>query len=265
MRSVGHPLLIKGLALAIFAFLYAPILVLVAFSFNASPTLGLPFTGVSLSWYRAVVSNEDLLGSIWNSFVVAVGAVALSVAFGLPAAIALNRYDFPGKEAFRKIVLMPIVLPGVITGVALLGFYVITGIPLSLWSIVLGLGTALICVTVTEVLARLQQVGFAQEEAAADMGASDFEIFWRVTLPNIKTALIGAVLIAFSIALDELAVTYLLTGRENTLPMQLWSMLRREATPEINAVATLVMLLTLTMMAIGIWLSRGGAHSTSQH
>ena len=102
MRAIGHPLLIKALAFAVFAFLYIPILVLIAFSFNASPTLGLPFTGVSLDWYRAVMNNEDLLRSIWNSFLVAIGAVALSVAFGLPAALALDRFDFPGKEAFRR-------------------------------------------------------------------------------------------------------------------------------------------------------------------
>jgi spermidine/putrescine transport system permease protein len=263
MRSVGNPMLVKTLAMAVFAFLYAPIFVLILFSFNSSPTLGLPFNGVTLDWYRSVLSNDSLLRSIWNSFTVAIGAVALSVAFGLPAALALDRFDFPGKETFRKIVLMPIVLPGVVTGVALLGFYVVAGLPLSLWTIVLGLGTALICVVVTEVFARLQQVGRVQEEAAADMGASDLEIFWRVTLPNIRTALIGAVLIAFSIALDELAVTYLLTGRENTLPMQLWSMLRREATPEINAVATLVMVFTLTLMAAGIWLSRGRNQANS--
>jgi spermidine/putrescine transport system permease protein len=144
----------------------------------------------------------------------------------------------------------------VITGVALLSFYVAIKLNLSLYTIMLGQGTALMCITITEVFARLQQVGRSQEEAAFDLGANQVEIFTRITLPSIKSALFGAMLIAFSISFDEIAVTYLLTGRENTLPMTLWSMLRREATPEINAVSTLVVLFSLVLIALGIWISR---------
>lgn len=248
----------RAVAFAVLAFLYAPIVVMVLFSFNASPVLGLPFTGLTLDWYREFLANDDVVESIWNGALVAAGAVVLSVAFGLPAAIALDRFEFPGKGLFRRIVLLPIVLPGVITGVALLNFYVLMSIPLSLWTIVLGIGTALICVTVTEVFARLQQLGRSQEEAAENLGANQREVFVRVTLPNIATALWGAVLIAFAIAFDELAVTYLLTGRDNTLPMTLWSMLRREATPEINAIATTVVAGSALLLLGGVWLSRRG-------
>lgn len=185
--------------------------------------------------------------------------VGENVAFGLrlPAAIALDRYDFPGKEFFRRVVLLPIVLPGVITGVAPLNFYVLAAIPLSLWTIVLGVGTALICITVTEVFARLQQLGRSQEEAAENLGATPMEVFFRVTLPNISTALWRSALITYAIAFDELAVTYLLTGRDNTLPMSLWSMLRREATPQINAIATTVFAASALVLITGLWLSRG--------
>jgi len=188
---------------------------------------------------------------------VAAGVVVLSVLFGLPAAIALDRYDFPGKGLFRRIVMLPIVLPGIITGIALLSFYLTVHMRLSLYTIMLGQGTALMCITITEVFARLQQIGRSQTEAAANLGANEWEVFRSVTLPGVRSALAGAMLIAFSISFDEIAVTFLLTGRDNTLPMTLWSMLRREATPEVNAVATLVVLMSIVLIVGGMYFSRG--------
>ncbi|MCU0636435.1 MAG: ABC transporter permease [Gemmatimonadaceae bacterium] len=260
MRSAsdyGRQRWLRVTALGVLAFLYLPILTMVVFSFNENPVLGLPLRGPTLDWYRAFLDNEDVLESIVNGALVAAGCVCLGVGFGLPAAIALDRHDFPGKAFFRRIVLLPIILPGVITGVALLNFLVLVSIPLSLWTIVLGVGTALICITVTEVFARLQQVGRSQEEAAENLGATPAEVFSKVTLPNISTALWGSALITYAIAFDELAVTYLLTGRDNTLPMALWSMLRREATPEINAIATTVFAASAIVLVAGLWLSRG--------
>jgi spermidine/putrescine transport system permease protein len=258
MREVGNRTLLWGAAWSVMAFLYLPIIVMAIFSFNDSDFTGLPFKGFTLHWYAAVLEDRQILRSIWNSLYVAFGAVSLSVLFGLPAAIALDRYEFPGKGLFRRMVLLPIVLPGVITGVSLLLFYVQAGLKLSLHTIILGQGTALMCVTITEVFARLEQVGRSREEAALDLGANPFEVFRYVTLPSIKTALAGAVLIAFSISFDEIAVTYLLTGRENTLPMTLWSMLRRSVTPEVNAISTLVVAGSILLITVGMGLSRRG-------
>lgn len=258
MRAIGSPALIWSLAGAVLLFLYAPILVMVVFSFNDSPYTTLPFNGFTLSWYARVLGNEQIMRSIWNSVYVALGVVVLSVFFGLPAAIALDRYEFRGKELFRRIVLLPIVLPGIITGVSLLIFYVALKLKLSLYTIMLGQGTGLMCITITEVYARLQQVGRSQEEAALNLGANQWELFTHVTLPGIRSALFGAMLIAFSISFDEIAVTYLLTGRENTLPMTLWSLLRRQATPEINAVSTLVVAVSIVLITFGMLLSRRG-------
>ena len=241
------------------AFLYAPLAVMAVFSFNDSPYTGLPFNGLTARWYVALFQHEQILASIANSVYVAAGVVGLSVAFGLPAAVALDRYSFAGKEAFRRIVLLPIALPGVITGVSLLLFYMAVGLKLSLNTIILGQGTGLMCITITEVFARLQQIGRSQEEAARNLGATEAEVFWRVLLPNIRSALMGAALITFSISFDEIAVTYLLTGRSNTLPMTLWSLLRRSVTPEINAVATLVVVVSVVLVVVGIRASRGPA------
>jgi spermidine/putrescine transport system permease protein len=259
MRAIGNRTLAWFLAVSVLAFLYAPLLVTAVFSFNDSPYTGLPFNGVTLHWYELLFQHEQILESIVNSVYVAIGVTALGIAFGLPAAIALDRHAFPGKEAFRRIVLLPVALPGVITGVSLLLFYTVIGLKLSLNTIILGQGTGLMCITVTEVFARLQQIGRSQEEAARNLGASEFEVFRRVVLPNIRSALTGAALITFSISFDEIAVTYLLTGRSNTLPMTLWSLLRRSVTPEINAVATLVTVASIVLVVVGVRASRGSA------
>jgi spermidine/putrescine transport system permease protein len=256
MREVGNRRFLWSAAWLVMAFLYMPIIVMAVFSFNDSDFIGLPFNGFTLRWYAALLDDRQVLRSIWNSVYVAIGAVTISVSLGLPAAIALDRYEFPGKNWFRRLVLLPIVLPGVITGVSLLLFYVQSGFRLSLNTIVLGQGTALMCVTITEVFARLSQVGRSREEAALDLGANPYEIFRFVTLPSIRSALIGAVLISFSISFDELAVTYLLTGRQNTLPMTLWSMLRRNVTPEVNAISALVVAASIILITTGMRLTR---------
>jgi spermidine/putrescine transport system permease protein len=259
MRAFGNRFLVKTLAYSVLGFLYAPILVMIFFSFNDSQYTGLPFNGFTLHWYSELFSDDAMLMSIWNSIYVGLGVVCLSVLFGVPAAIALDRYEFPGKGLFRRIVMLPIVLPGIITGIALLSFYLTIHLHLSLNTIILGQGTALMCVTITEVFARLQQLGRSQTEAAANLGANDLEVFRHVTLPGISSALFGAMLIAFSVSFDEIAVTFLLTGRDNTLPMTLWSVLRREVTPEVNAVATLVVFLSIILIVAGMYASRGHA------
>jgi spermidine/putrescine transport system permease protein len=257
MRQLGNRYVARSLGIGVLGFLYAPLAVMAVFSFNDSNYTGLPFNAFTVRWYGVLFHHEQILASIVNSVYVAIGVVGLGLLFGLPAAIALDRYSFPGKEAFRRIVLLPIALPGVITGVSLLLFYMAIGMKLSLNTIILGQGTGLMCVTITEVFARLQQLGRSQEEAARNLGATEFEVLVRVVLPNIKSALIGAALITFSISFDEIAVTYLLTGRSNTLPMTLWSMLRRSVTPEINAVSTLVIVVSVVLVVIGIRASRG--------
>jgi spermidine/putrescine transport system permease protein len=259
MRELGSRRKAWALGWAVLAFLYAPLVVMAVFSFNDSEFTSLPFTGFTWRWYQALLEDDRLLESVWNSVYVALGVVALSSLFGLPAAIALDRYEFPGKAWFARLVLLPIVLPGVITGVALLLFYMLLHFKLSLYTIMLGQGTGLMCVTITEVAARLRRMGRSPEDAARMLGATEWEVLRTVTLPGVMPALVGAMLIAFSISFDEIAVTYLLTGRQNTLPMALWSMLRREATPEVNAVSTLVIVASIVLICIGTWLSRRGS------
>ncbi len=189
--------------------------------------------------------------SVGNSVVVALAAVAIALAFGVLAALALDRAQFPGKALFRRLVLLPLILPGIITGLSLLMLFREADVKLSLLTIVLGHGTALISVATTEVFAGLQKVDRAQEEASLDLGASYWQTFWRVTIPNLRLPIIGAALLIFTLSMDEIAVSFFLIGRDNTLPLEIWGRLRRGITPEINAISTIIFVFSL--VAIVIW------------
>ncbi|ABD55990.1 ABC transporter permease [Jannaschia sp. CCS1] len=241
---------------AILAFLYLPIVVLVAYSFNASRSLSWPMTGFTLDWYRRLAENEQLIEALYNSLYVASSATVLTLIIGVPAAIALDRMDFPGKGIFRKLVLLPIALPGIITGISMLTLFRLFGFNLSLETVIIGHATALLAVVVTQVYARLQRVPASYAEASADLGANGLQTFFFVTLPNIRSAVIGAGLLGFTLSFDEIPVTFFLTGRDNTLPMYIWSTMRRGLTPEINAVGALIVLASAILIIISVVLLR---------
>jgi spermidine/putrescine transport system permease protein len=178
-------------------------------------------------------------------------AVIIALGLGIPAALALDRAQFPGKTLFRRLVLLPLILPGIITGLSLLMLFNQASIKLSLLTIVLGHGTALISVATTEVFAGLQKLDRAQEEASLDLGANYWQTFLRVTLPNLKLSIIGAALLIFTLSMDEIAVSFFLIGRDNTLPLEIWGRLRRGITPEINAISTIIFVFSL--VAIVLW------------
>jgi spermidine/putrescine transport system permease protein len=145
---------------------------------------------------------------------------------------------------------LPLILPGIITGLSLLMFAVFAGMPPSLFTVFLGHGTALISVATTELFAGLQKIDRAQEEASLDLGATPWLTFWRVTLPNLKLSLIAAGLLIFTLSMDEIAVTFFLIGRDTTLPLEIWGRLRRGITPEINAISTLIFVVSVALIVI---------------
>ncbi|HZV58786.1 MAG TPA: ABC transporter permease subunit, partial [Candidatus Eremiobacteraceae bacterium] len=142
------------------------------------------------------------------------------------------------------------ILPGIITGLSLLMFAVFSGMQLSLFTVFLGHGTALISVATTELFAGLQKLDRAQEEASQDLGATPWRTFWRITLPNLQLSLVAAGLLIFTLSMDEIAVSFFLIGRENTLPLEIWGRLRRGITPEINAISTLIFLGSVILIVI---------------
>ena len=238
-------------SVAVYAFLYLPIVTLIVYSFNGAGVGGFPPRNLTLNWYRILWQDDPIWVSVQNSLIVAASAVGIALGFGIPAALALDRADFPGKAIFRRLVLLPLILPGIITGLSILMLVNVAQVKLSLWTIILGHGTALISVATTEVFAGLQKLDRAQEEASLDLGANYWQTFWRITLPNLKLPIIGAALLIFTLSMDEIAVSFFLIGRDNTLPLEIWGRLRRGITPEINAISTVIFVFSL--VAIVLW------------
>ncbi len=250
-------------AVAVFAFLYLPIVTLIVYSFNGAGVGGFPPRNLTLDWYRVLFADDAIWTSVLNSLLVAAAAMAISLTFGIPAALALDRANFPGKALFRRLVLLPLILPGIITGLSLLMLFRAADMRLSLLTIVLGHGTALISVATTEVFAGLQNMDRAQEEASLDLGANYWQTFWRVTIPNLRLSIIGAALLIFTLSMDEIAVSFFLIGRDNTLPLEIWGRLRRGITPEINAISSIIFVFSL--VAIVMWCRlRTGADGMSE-
>jgi spermidine/putrescine transport system permease protein len=237
-------------AALVFAFVYLPIVVLILYSFNREGVGGFPPRYFTLEWYRQLFADGPIWDSVLNSVIVAAGSVALALTLGLLAALALDRASFPGKALFRRLVLLPLILPGIITGLSLLMLAVFAGAQLSLLTVFLGHGTALISVATTELFAGLQKIDRSQEEASLDLGATPWQTFWRITLPNLKLSLIAAGLLIFTLSMDEIAVTFFLIGRDNTLPLEIWGRLRRGITPEINAISTLIFVFSVALIVI---------------
>jgi len=248
-RAARPPWLLAGWTVLTFGFLYLPIAVLVMMSFNDSRILALPIRGLTFDWYITALQDEPLRTSLWNSLKVAGVATVFATFFGLLAAFAIYRYSFPGRSAFRIALNLPILLPGIVTGVAMLAFFSDLGFGLSLGTVILGHVVFGIPVALGPLLTRLGQFPRSLEEAAYDLGAKPAQVFLDVVFPYIRSAVIAAALLAFTLSFDEVVVTIFLTGRDNTLPMEIWGRLRTSITPEIAAIATLV-LLTSTLLVL---------------
>jgi spermidine/putrescine transport system permease protein len=249
-RTTRRSPLLAFYAFLVFAFLYLPIAVLILYSCNRDGVGGFPPRHFTLAWYRQLLADAPIWDSVLNSLLVAAGAVVLALTLGLLAALALDRANFPGKSIFRRVVLLPLILPGIITGLSLLMFAVFAGLQLSLLTVFLGHGTALISVATTELFAGLQKMDRAQEEASLDLGATPWRTFWRITIPNLKLSLIAAGLLIFTLSMDEIAVTFFLIGRDNTLPLEIFARLRRGITPEINAISTLIFAVSVILIVV---------------
>lgn len=251
MRSWNVITLLLGLfSFAVLAFLYFPLLVVMIYSFNADSINSFPMTGFSLKWYRVMAENEALIESLQHSVTVALISTTVAVCLGVPGAFAMDRFHFIGKKVFERIVLLPLILPGILTGVAMLSFFQELGIQQSMLAVVIGHSTFLIAIVMPQVYARLKRLDRSIEEASFDLGASRIQTFWHVILPNIRTAIIGSALLSFTLSLDEIPVTFFLNGVYSTLPIQIWGMTRNGFSPEVNAISTIVFVTSLLFIII---------------
>jgi putrescine transport system permease protein len=235
--------LARGATLAVgFVFLYAPIVILAAMSFNASRLVSV-WGGFSTKWYAALLENELLIASAKISFAAALLSAAIATVLGLLAAVALSRFGgFRSRMLFFGAVHAPLVLPEVVLGLALLSCFVALGVGRGFATLVIGHVTLTMCFTTVALLAALRGCDPALEEAAMDLGATPAQAFVLVALPQIAPALASAFLLAFTLSLDDLVIASFATGPgATTLPMRIYSQVRLGVSPQINAISTLLL------------------------
>jgi spermidine/putrescine transport system permease protein len=236
-------------------FLYLPIAMLIVFSFNDSTFLTFPLKGFTLRWYAEVLRTPELIRAITNTVVVGLAASLISTVLGAMSALLIARYDFPGRDAFISLASFPLVIPYVVLGVSLLLLLNQVGIPLSLWTVTIGHVIINTPYAMLIIAARLAGFDPDLEEASMDLGASYWETLGRVTLPIAAPALAASLLSSFTTSFDEFALTFFLTGQENTLPIYLYSQLRFPSRlPLAITVAAIVIVASTILLAISEWL-----------
>jgi putrescine transport system permease protein len=245
------------------AFLYVPILVLVAYSFNASRLVTV-WGGFSTRWYGVLLADGPLLEAAWVSLRVAMLSAAIATALGTLAALALARHGrFRGRTLFTGLVTAPMVMPEVITGLSLLLLFVAVGLDRGFWTVTLAHTTFAMCFVTVVVQSRLVTFDRALEEAAMDLGATPLRTFGSVTLPLIAPAIAAGFLLAFTLSLDDLVIASFTSGPgATTLPMRIYSQVRLGVTPEINAASTILIgVVTVGVIAATLAGKRAGLHS----
>lgn len=234
---------------AVVVFLYAPIVVLVVFSFNNSAVPSFPLSGFTLHWYREFIGNADLRGALETSGIIAALSSIGAVALGMVASLALARRSFRGKGSVSALLLSPLVIPYVVFGISLLLLFHTLGIPRSVLTVVIGHIVISLPYTILVLMPRLQQIDVALEEAAHDLGANRVQTFRLITLPLIVPAIVSAYLIAFTTSFDEYAVASFVVGTRVTFPIYLYSALRfPNQLPQVIAVAVVVISISLVVV-----------------
>jgi spermidine/putrescine transport system permease protein len=248
LSKSGHRLL-RGFFALVVVFLYAPILVLLVFSFNSSALPAFPLTGFTLHWYREFLGNADLRGALETSAIVAALSSIGAVLLGALASIALARRRFRGKAIVSALLLSPLVIPFVVFGISLLLLFHTLGVPRSILTVVIGHIVISLPYAILVLVPRLEQVDAALEEAAYDLGAGPLTTFRTVTLPLILPAIVSAFLIAFTTSFDEYAVASFVVGTRETFPIYLYSALRFPSQlPQVIAVAVVVLTVSLLVV-----------------
>ncbi|MBN9220382.1 MAG: ABC transporter permease [Mesorhizobium sp.] len=232
------------------AFLYLPIIIMALMSFNASPFYQLPFEWTT-DWYASLWQNDQLISATWNSLKIAVITTIICVVLGTAASLALYRYEFRGKKLLQALLFPPIAIPWLITGTAMLIFFFGIGIGRGLFAILLGHVALALPYVIVVVSARLQTFAPELEEAARSLGANQWLVTNRVTLPWIMPGVIAGGLFAFAVSFDQFVVSYFLsTPGQTTLPVEIYAAIRKGFTPEINAVSTIIIVVSMALMLL---------------
>lgn len=240
--------------------LYVPILFLPLFSFNDSIYVRFPLEGFTTEWYRQLFQRDQLLAALRNSLYVALTVSLFTTALGVMAARAITRYRLPGQGVIVTFIMLPLVVPGIILGVALLVLMSRMGVPLSLYTVTLGHLIVCLPFSVATLLPRFEGFDRSMEEASADLGEPPWTTFWRITFPIVFPGVVASFLLTFTVSFDEFIMAFFLSGTDPTLPMYIWSQLRfpREF-PSVLALSSIILLFSFLMVFLALWIGRLGA------
>jgi putative spermidine/putrescine transport system permease protein len=245
-------------AALVLLFLFFPLLLILLYAFNSSNIQSWPIRELSMRWFTPTWNNPDIRTALVLSVQVGLVATAIALVLGSLAAFALNRTTFFGREVINLLFVLPLALPGIITGLALHAAFNLGNIEFSLWTIVIGHATFCIVVVYNNVIARLRRAQGSLMEAAADLGANGFQTFRDVTLPLVGTAFVAGGMLAFALSFDEVVVTSFTAGAQNTLPIWIFGALRLgQRLPEVNVVVSFVILITIIPVVIAARLTGG--------
>jgi putative spermidine/putrescine transport system permease protein len=248
-------MVLRALTLLGFAFLYVPLAIVVLNAFNKSRTYAFPPTGYTLKWWHAAANDDGAISGLQASVKAGLGATAIALVLGTMAAFAVQRYRFFGRSTVSFLVILPIALPGIVTGIALQNaFRSVLAIQLSIWTIIIGHATFCVVIVFNNVQARLRRTGTSLEQASADLGATGFQTFRFVTFPAIRGALVAGALLAFGLSFDEIVVTNF-TAPANVQTLPLWifgNLFRPNEAPVVNVVAACLIVLAV----VPVWLAQ---------
>jgi putative spermidine/putrescine transport system permease protein len=260
--------ILRGLTALTLAFIYLPLLVIGVYAFNERRSLVWPIEGLTTSWFGRAIDNPGVREALWTSMKAALGATALALLFGTLVALAVSRHRFFGRDAISFLIVLPIALPGIVTGMALNATFRNLpepfGVELGLFTVIVGHATFCIVIVFNNTQARLRRLGMHLEDASADLGASPWQTFRYVTFPMMRGALVAGAILAFALSFDEIVVTTFTAGPTvQTLPIWIFgNLFRPNQAPVINVVAA-----ALTLIAIiPVWLSQrvGGDPATTR-
>lgn len=261
MNRPNRPLMIYAVVFLII--LYVPVLFLPVFSFNDSIYVKFPLKGFTLQWYGELFAREPVWNALLNSLKVGGAVSVLSTAMGIFAAKAITRYRFPGRTPAVGFIMLPLVVPLIIFGVALLVLLSRLGVPLSLYTVAMGHMIVCLPFSVATLIPRFEGFDKSIEEASADLGENAWWTFWRVTLPMVGPGVAASLILTFTVSFDEFIMAFFLSGTQPTLPMYIWGQLRfPKEFPSILALSSIIIAVSFTLVFIGQWINRG-AHVSS--
>jgi spermidine/putrescine transport system permease protein len=248
----------RGYVGAILIYLYAPILVMAVMSVNASEFYQLPFT-FSTEWYERLFANSEILAAAWRSVWIAAMVAGVATVLGTLASVALWRHDFPGKRILQALLFPPIAVPWLITGTAMLIFFFGIGLGRGTPAVILGHVALALPYVIVVVTARLQSLDRALEEAARSLGARPWRVARAVTLPHAAPGIVAGALFAFAVSFDQFVVSYFLAEPgDSTLPVLIYTAIRKGFTPEINAISTIIIVISMGLMLLAARHARFG-------